>query len=128
VALVIGSVTADVGMSKAIYHQVDALLSPPLQAAIDAAPDEAKPKAQEALQMARDGWKKLAFAIATGVIGHIVSNMEVSGIQARGDISASVSGTTGPAPPAAHAHPMSLSATQSSVTFTQSNDGTGRVR
>ena len=99
-ALIIGSVNADSGMSKAIYDEVDALLSPPLQAAVDEATDAAKPKAQEALDAARDGWKKLSFAIAKGVIGHTVSNLEVVGVQTRGNVSASVSGSTGAAPPA----------------------------
>jgi hypothetical protein len=128
VALVIGSVNADSGMSKAIYDQVDALLSPPLQAAVDEATGPAKPKAQEALDAARDGWKKLSFAIATGVIGHVVSNMEVVGVQTRGNVNASVSGSTGAAPPGPHAHTVALSASQNSLTLTQSNDGTGRVK
>jgi hypothetical protein len=127
-ALVIGSINADTGMSKAIYDQVDALLSPPLQEAVDNATGDAKPKAQEALDAARDGWKKLAFAVATGVVNHVLSNMEVVGVQTRGNVNASVSGQTGPAPPAAHPHAVALSATQNNVTFTQSNDGTGRVR
>ena len=127
-ALVVGSVNADTGMSKAIYDQVDALLSPPLQDAVDNASGDAKVKAQEALDAARDGWKKLAFAVATGVVGHILSNMEIVGVQTRGNVNASVSGQTGPAAPAAHPHTVALSATQTSVTFTQSNDGTGRVR
>jgi hypothetical protein len=127
-ALVIGSVAADAGMSKAIYDQVDALLSPPLQQAVDHATGDAKTKAQEAPDAARDGWKKLSFAIATGVVDHIVANLEITGIQTRGDVSATVSGQTGPAPPGPHLHAVSLSATQSGLTFTQSNDGTGRVK
>jgi hypothetical protein len=115
-------------MSKAIFDQMDALLSPPLQAAVDGATGEPKVKAQEALDAARDGWRKLSFAIATGVIDHILSNMEVFGIQTRGNVSASVSGATAPAPPGPHPHTVSLSATQNNVTFTQSNDGAGRVR
>ncbi len=112
-ALVIGSSAADAGMSKAIYDQVDALLAPPLKKAVDDATGGAKGKAQEALDAAREGWKKLSFAIATGVVNHILTNMEIAGIQARGDINAAVSGQA---------------ATQSGVTFVQSNDGTGRVR
>jgi hypothetical protein len=127
--LVVGSVNADSGMSKAIYDQIDPLLSPPLKQAVDAASGDPKVKAQEALDAARDGWKKLAFAIATGVIGHILSNMEVTGIVTKGNIAASVSGATAPAPgPGPHPHTVSLTASQSDVTFTQSNDGTGRVK
>jgi len=128
VALVIGSVDADSGMSKAIYDEVDALLSPPLQQAVDDATAEAKPKAQEALDAARDGWKKLSFAIATGVVDHLLANLEVVGVETRGNVSASVSGSTAPAAPGPHTHTVSLPATQSNLTLTQSNDGTGRVR
>jgi hypothetical protein len=128
VALSIGSVNADSGMSKAIYDQVDALLSPPLQTAVDEATAAAKPKAQEALDAARDGWRKLAFAVAKGVVDHVLSNMEVVGVQTRGNVAAAVSGNTGPAPPGPHPHPVSLTATQPNLVFTQSNDGTGRVK
>jgi hypothetical protein len=69
-ALVIGTVDADSGLSKAIFEQMDILLAPPLQQAVDNAAGDAKAKAQEALDAARKGWKQLAFAIATGVITH----------------------------------------------------------
>jgi hypothetical protein len=127
-ALVIGSEAADTGMSKAIYDQVDALLSPPLEDAVEQAPDAAKPGAQAALDAARDGWRKLSFAIANGVIGHLLTNLEVAGVQARGNINAQVSGATGSAAPGPHTHAVALTGTQANVTFTQSNDGTGRVR
>jgi hypothetical protein len=127
-ALVVGSVNAEAGMSKAIYDEIDRLLSPPLQRAVDAASGDAKIKAQEALNGARDGWKKLAFAISTGVVTHIVANMEITGVTTRGSISAAVSGATTATPPGPHTHPVSLTATQNDVTFSQSNNGTGRVK
>lgn len=127
-ALVIGSTAADAGMSKAIFDEMNVLLSPPLQSAVDNATGAAKAKAQEALDRAREGWKRLSYAVARGVVNHIVANMEINGIQTRGDISATVSGQTGAAPPGPHQHTVNLSANQSSVIFTQSNDGTGRVR
>ncbi len=128
-ALVIGSVNADSGMSKAIFDQVDGLLAPPLQEAVDNAAEDARPHAQQALDAARDGWRKLSFAIATGVIAHVLSNMEVVGVQTRGNVAASVQGATAPAPgPGPHPHPVALSANQPNLTFVQSNDGTGRVR
>jgi hypothetical protein len=127
VALEIGTENADSGMAKAIYDQLDALLSPPLKAAAEA-PD-ARPQARAALDAARDGWKKIAFAVATGVITHVTANMEIAGVQTTGDVAASGSGLTGTVPgPGPHAHPMTLTATQAQVTFRQSNDGTGRVR
>jgi hypothetical protein len=127
-ALVIGSAAADAGMAKAIYDQLDRLLAPPLQKAVDDASGAAKVKAQEALDAARDGWKKLSFGISTGVVTHLLANLEVAGIQARGNLSVPVSGQTGTAAPSSHQHTVSLSATQNAVTFTQSNDGTGHVR
>jgi hypothetical protein len=115
-------------MDEIIYEALDELLSPPLQKAVDDAQGDAKAMAQEALDGARDGWKKLSFAIARGVIGHITSNMEIHGIQTRGSVSATVQGNTGFADPGNHRHAVNLSSQASNVTFTQSNDGTGRVR
>jgi len=116
-ALEAGSKTADAGMSRAIYDQLDALLAGPLQDAVHDAEVAGDAKlqaaAQEALDSAREGWKKLSFAIAAGVVNHIRTNLEITGIQARGDINASVSGQA---------------ATQSGVTFIQSNNGTGLVQ
>jgi hypothetical protein len=117
------------GMSQAIYEQLFRMMSPPLKEAVDGASDDPKAKeaAQTALKAADQGWQQLAFAVAKGVISHIQANMEIKGIQTRGDVSASGSSTSGPAPPAAHVHSVSLTATQSGVTFTQSNDGPGHV-
>jgi hypothetical protein len=111
-ALLTGNPSADSGMSKAIYDQLDSALSPPLQAAVDASSGDAKTTAQAALDSARDGWRKLAFAIAAGVIAHLIDNLEVRGVRTSGDIAATVAGQT---------------ATQAGVTFIQSNDGAGRV-
>lgn len=127
-ALAIGNVRAESGMSQAIYVEIDALLSPPLQEAIDNASDDAKPAAQEALDKAREGWQKLAFAVATGVINHIVANMEIRNVQTRGNVNTAVNGNTGPAAPANHFHPVSVSGTATNVVFRQNNNGTGLVR
>ena|ERR1700754_4547754 len=127
-ALRAGSERADSGMSKEIFDQMDRLLSPPLLQAVETATGEARTQAQQALDTARDAWKKLAFAISSGVIGHVITNMEVSGVQTTGDIAASVTGATAPSPPGPHPHQVSLTASQRGVTFTQTNDGTGRVK
>jgi hypothetical protein len=109
-----GGADAADGMAKAIYDQINTQLQD-LQA-----PD--------ALPVAQDTWKKLAFAISTGVIQHIKDNMEIVGVQTTGDVAAAISGPSGPAPPGPHAHPVTLTASQSRVTFTQSNDGRGHVK
>jgi hypothetical protein len=127
-ALTVGSENADSGMSQAIYAEVDRLLSPPLVAAVNSSPDAAKPKAQEALDAARAGWRKLSYAIASGVVSHVTANMEVFGIQTRGNVPVTASGSTGAAPPANHVHTVSISGQANDITFTQINDGTGRVR
>jgi hypothetical protein len=127
-ALVIGTVDADSGLSKAIFEQMDILLAPPLQQAVDNAGGDAKVKAQEALDAARKGWKQLAFAIATGVITHLTANLEITGIQTTGDVAATVSGQTEPAPPGPHQHLVSLAAAQQRVTFSQSGSGLGHIR
>ena len=72
-ALQAGDQTAAAGMAKAIFDQLDALLSPGLASLSEA---EKEP--------VRDGWRKLAFAIAGGVVAHIVANMEIFGIQVGG--------------------------------------------
>lgn len=127
-ALNIGSVTADEGMSKAIYSQIDTLLAPPLINAVEQAEGLAKAEAQKALDGAREGWQKLAFAIASGVVEHLIANLEVVGIRAQGSVTVGVQGSTGPAAPANHLHAVSLSGTANNVVFTQNNDGTGHVR
>jgi hypothetical protein len=126
-ALTAGSAAADSGMAKAIFDQVDQLLAPPLQKAVDQDTGDAKAKAQEALDAARDGWRKLSFSIATGVISHLVSHLEIHGVQATGTVNALVNGQSAAAPPGPHQHQVSLGAAQAGVTFMQSNDGTGLV-
>ena len=69
-ALQVGDQTASAGMTKAIYDQLDALLGPGIASLSEA---EKAP--------IRDGWRKLAFAIAGGVVNHITANMEIFGIQ-----------------------------------------------
>lgn len=126
--LEIGDISASSGMSLAIYKEVDKQLSPPLKKAVDEAKGNAKPKAQEALDEARKGWQKLSYCIAKGVIEHIISNMEIYGITAKGNVNASVSGNTGAQIPGPHVHTVSLTGVQNTIVFTQNNDGTGRVR
>ena len=126
-SLLPGSVAADSGMAKAIYDQMDLLLSPHLVAAVEQATGDARKQAQEALDGARDGWRKLSFCIATGVISHLRSNLEITGVQTAGAVNAPVSGQTGPAAPSQHQHQVGLAAAQAGVTFTQSNSGTGLV-
>jgi len=115
--LIIGDVSATEGMTKAIYEELRSVLEPDLAGLSE---DKRVP--------IRENWKKMSNAIATGVINHILSNMEITGIQTQGNISANVSGNTGTAAPSAHLHTVGLTASQNGVTFTQSNNGTGRVR
>lgn len=75
--------------------------------------DNGSPGAQETLDAARGGWKKLAFAIASGVVDHLVTNLEVVGVQTSGNVNAAVTGSV---------------AVQTGLTLAQSNSGTGRVR
>ena len=126
-ALSPGSAAADSGMAKAIYDQIDPLLSPPLQKAVDQATGDAKAGAQQALDGARDGWRKLSFCIATGVISHLKSNLEINGVQISPTVNAPVSGQTGPAAPNQHQHQVSLAAAQAGITSSQINNGTGLV-
>ena len=107
-ALDAGSVKADAGMSLAIYTQLDVLLSPPLQAAVDAADGDAKEAAQAAMDAAKEGWKKLSYAIAKGVVEHIKTALEINGVTVAGKISVPVD-------------------PNKNYPFAQTNNGTGRV-
>lgn len=125
-ALTIGSVEADAGMSQSLYLEMDIQLSPPLQNAIDQAEEaDAKAAAENALAEARNGWKKLSYSIAKGVINHILTNMVITGIETQGDVSTSISGNTGETD--GHDHTVSLAGEQAAFLATQSNDGTGHV-
>jgi hypothetical protein len=115
-------------MAKSIYEKMDEVLAPPFVAAVAAAQGTAKVQAQNTLDAARAGWRRLSFAIATGVVDHVVANLEVVGVRTRGDVAAAASGSTPAVPPGPHVHAIELTAQQSGLTFVQSNDGTGRVR
>ena len=128
-ALLPGDTSASNGMSKAIFQEMDQQLSLPLIKGIEDAKDnDVKEAAIKALRDARDGWRKLSYCIAKGVIDHIKANMEIFGVETQGDITTSVAGNTGSSPPSNHHHSVNLSGVQNKVTFVQSNDGTGRVR
>ncbi len=80
-ALVIGDQSATSGLTKEIFDQFDAVLMS----------DEDKSKLKPPdLEKVREGWRKLAFAIATGVVNHLKTSMEVKGIQASGTINVDV--------------------------------------
>ncbi|WP_077040230.1 hypothetical protein [Rhodococcus sp. MTM3W5.2] len=113
----------DPGMSTAIFAQLDEVLSAELKSAVA----EAKPGAELALEAARDGWRNLALAVATGVIDHIVEEMEISGVTVAGTVIVPVAGDTDAAAPSSHTHTVSITP-EVAVALTQHNDGKGRVR
>lgn len=120
--MIIGDLSANTGMTKAIYDKIRSVMETDLGGL-----------SEDDLNAMRQSWKKLSYAIAKGVIEHIIANMEIYGIQTQGDINTTVSGDTGEAledlsDTYRHDHEVDLSGVQSSVLFTQSNDGTGRVR
>ena len=80
-ALVIGNQGATSGLTKEIFDQFDAILM---------SDDDKSKLPPDDLEKVRDGWRKLAFAIATGVITHLKTSMEVKGIQASGTINVDV--------------------------------------
>jgi hypothetical protein len=115
-----GDLTANAGMTKAIYGQIRAVMEPDLG---DLSEDD--------LNAMRQSWKKLSYAIAKGIVEHIIANMEIHSIQTSGNINTTVSGETDQAlgPPYNHGHSLiNSSGVQNNVLFTQSNDGTGHVR
>jgi hypothetical protein len=114
-ALIIGDRTADSGMSKAIYDQLQSVLEPDLGEL-----------SQETRSQLRESWQKLAYAVARGVIEHITANMEVVGIQTQGSINTPVQGNTSLV--SGHRHGVNLAGVQNNLVFTQSNDGTGHIK
>jgi hypothetical protein len=116
-ALTVGNQNATTGMTRDIYEQMRTILEPDLAGL-----------GEEEIEPIREGWRKLAFAVATGVITHLRTNMEINGIQTRGNVAAAVNGNTGAAAPANHVHPIALTGTANNVLFTQSNDGVGHVQ
>lgn len=113
-AMSIGSVQAASGMSKAIYDQIRENLEGDLG---ELAPGD--------LEKVHTSWKKLAHAIATGVVQHVTANLEIRDVQTRGNVSVTLSGATATA--SGHTHAAgTLSGSQNGVTFTQVA-GTGTV-
>jgi len=86
-------------MSDMIYQEMNKVLSPPFQ-------DE------KTLEVVQEGWKKLAYAIARGVVDHLTSQAEVYGVKTQGDVTVTVEGDVG---------------TQKGATFEQVS-GTGRLK
>ena len=101
-ALEIGSPAATTGMTKAIYDKMNEVMASSLDGL---EPDQAEP--------IRDGWRKLAHSVATGVVDHIREHAEVVGVVTRGDISATVAGDT---------------ATQTDVAFSQADGASGDIQ
>lgn len=75
--LQIGNQAATAGMTKDIYDKLNELFQPKVPA--------------ENLADAQNGWRDLAFAIASGVAEHIVNNAEVSGLTVLGTATLPVS-------------------------------------
>ncbi len=82
-ALIIGDESASAGMSKSIYDKLRDVMEP-----IDGVTGDD-------LEDVRNSWRKLAFAVATGVVEHIKLNMEISGVDVSiNDVSTNVNVTT----------------------------------
>jgi hypothetical protein len=79
-AIDIGDSGALGGMTKDIYEKLNELLSPKV-------PPDALPAAQS-------GWKEIAFAVATGVVTHLLAHLEVTGLTVSGSANLTVAGTS----------------------------------
>ncbi len=64
-----GNIEASEGMSKAIFDKIDEALSSSL-VGLD----------PETLEKVQDGWEKLSYAVAEGVVSHIKNESEVKGV------------------------------------------------
>jgi hypothetical protein len=111
-ALIIGDESASQGMSKTIYDKLRDVMEP-----IDGV-------SGDDLENVRNSWRKLAFAVATGVIEHIKSNMEISGVDVSiNDVSTTVNVTTS----CPSGSGTGEGAGTGAATGQQSNDGIGHV-
>ena len=115
--LLAGDINASDGMAKAIYDQMIVVLEPDLEGL-----------AEDAKTPIRDNWKKLAFAIAKGVISHLENNLEIDQVKTGGSVNASVSGSTAAGGADSHSHSVSLTAVQNNVKWNQTSDGIGKVK
>lgn len=88
-AMLVGDFNENPGMAKAIFDALEDALEETLE---DAVEDGMPP---EDLDKLRSNWQKLASAIATGVINHLKSNMEIHGIEASGPVTTDVTVTVG---------------------------------
>src|SRR4051812_244984 len=80
----IGDQDATAGMTKDIYDKLNDLFKPNVPV--------------ENLADAQKGWRSLAFAIATGVVTHIVKNAEVTSISVAGAATLTVAGNSAAGP------------------------------
>jgi hypothetical protein len=65
------------GMAQAIYDAMRATIEADL---------DLEGLSEGDLQAMRTGWEKLSHAIATGVITYSIENMEIVGIEAKGEV------------------------------------------
>jgi hypothetical protein len=77
-AIDVGDSGALGGMTKDIYDKLNELLKGKV-------PDDQLTDAQA-------GWKEIAFAVATGVVGHLLQNLEITGLQVTGSADLTVAG------------------------------------
>lgn len=92
-SLSIGDIGASHGMALGIYTQIAANLEADLG-----------PMPPEDLEKVRASWRKLAHAIATGVVAHLQANLELRDAATDGTPVRAVAGQTGSAAPSNHAH------------------------
>jgi hypothetical protein len=114
-ALNAGTINADSGMSQAIYEALYVNMKSGF---------ENETPSPEVIE----GWKKLAFIIAKGVIDHLKANMEITGISSTGTVTAEVTAQSGSAEPNAHTHQVTLPAAGNGIVLTLVGDTTGHVQ
>lgn len=100
------------GMAKAIYAKLI-----PLEKDL-----ENLGLSEKEIKPIKEGWQKLADAIAKGVVEYISQHMTISGIKTEGV----VAGQTAADDPVGHQHTINLKI-EGPTAFVQSNDGTGHV-
>lgn len=116
-AMEVGNLNAQSGLTRQIFEELRAVYEPDVIDDVDG----------ETLETLRAAWRKLAFAVAKGVVEHLRDNLEIHDVRTRGNVATEISGTTAAADPApGHTHGVELVGEQNGLELDQI-PGTGRV-
>jgi hypothetical protein len=115
-ALEKGDITASYGMAKVIYEKLQEMFLPSVAAG------------GADIAGLQESWQKMAYAVASGVIDHIKSNMEIVDVKTkwRDTDTTEIDGTT--SINSGHSHTVKVNGRNNNLIFEQSNSGLNLVK